>query len=665
MSEAVPIRTLLVANRGEIACRVIRTAREMGIRTVAVHSDPDAGALHVRAGDVAVALGGSTSGESYLDQAKILAAAERAGADAIHPGYGFLAENAAFAEACAAAGIVFVGPSPEAIRTMGLKDLAKARAREAGVPVLEDAEIAGDDRDEWLAAAEPVGYPLLVKATAGGGGRGMRLVTEAGELADAVEGARREAGGAFGNADVFLERYLQVPRHIEIQVFGDSHGNVVHLLERECSIQRRHQKVIEECPSPAVDPELRERMGETAVALARSLGYVGAGTVEYLLDDSGDFFFLEMNTRLQVEHPVTEEVTGLDLVRLQLLVAQGEPLPFEQADVVASGHAIEARLYAESPAGGFSPTFGTMWRYEHASVPRIRYEDGIDSGSEVTTFYDPLLAKVVAHAPGRVEAAGRLALALRGMRLHGPCTNRDFLAAVLDGADFLAGETRTDFVDAHPELVEPGSRTPLLFHLAAAVAVSAHRRRATAPVAGHAPPGWRLLPGSPGRRATWREGDGESLELEYRLAASRLTLALEGETHEVVLGELGADGARVRHDGIERRCEVAVGPDGSVWVNDSETQSVWRQQPRLPETDEAVVSGNPVASIPGTVVAVHVAVGDRVESGQTLVVLEAMKMEHGSVAAAAGVVEAIHVEVGQYVEAHAKLVTLSQDGSGE
>ena len=590
MSEVARIRTLLVANRGEIACRVIRTAREMGIRTVAVHSDPDAGALHVRAAEVAVALGGSTSAESYLDQAKILAAAQRTGADAIHPGYGFLAENAEFAEACAAAGIVFVGPSPDAIRTMGLKDLAKARAREAGVPVLEDAKIAGPDSAAWLAAAEPVGYPLLVKATAGGGGRGMRLVTKADELAEAVEGARREAGGAFGNAGVFLERYLPAPRHIEIQVFGDSHGNVVHLLERECSIQRRHQKVIEECPSSAVDPELRGRMGETAVALTRSLGYVGAGTVEYLLDDSGEFYFLEMNTRLQVEHPVTEEVTGLDLVRLQLLVAMGEALPFGQDEVVLRGHAIEARLYAEDPASGFSPTFGTMWRYEHAAVPGIRYEDGIESGSEVTTFYDPLLAKVVAHAASRSEAAGRLALALRGLRLHGPGTNRDFLAAVLDYPGFLAGETRTGFVDAHPELLDPEPRTPALVHLAAAVAVSAQRRRAAAPVAGHAPPGWRLLPGSPGQRATWQRGD-ESFELEYRLAPTALTVSLDGQVHELALAELGPEGVRVRHNEVERSCDVAVAPDGFVWVNDAETQSVWRPQPRLPEGDPAEPPG--------------------------------------------------------------------------
>jgi len=374
------IRTLLVANRGEIARRVIRTARAMGIGTVAIYSEPDAGSPHVTDADRAVPLRGATAAETYLDVTKVLDAAQRARADAVHPGYGFLSENAEFAEACAVAGLLFVGPDPRTMREMGLKDRAKAIARAAGVPVLPDAAVPGDDPAAWLAAAQGVGYPLLVKATAGGGGKGMRRVSGAADLVDAVEGARREAASSFGNATVFLERYLTTPRHIEIQVFGDQHGSALHLLERECSVQRRHQKVLEEAPSPAVDEAVRASMGQTAVALVRELGYVGAGTVEYLLDDSGpdpEFFFLEMNTRLQVEHPVTEQVLGLDLVRLQLEVAMGLPLQLRQDDVVPRGHAIEVRLYAEDTARDFLPTPGALLGYDHVDLPGLRYEDGV------------------------------------------------------------------------------------------------------------------------------------------------------------------------------------------------------------------------------------------------------------------------------------------------
>ncbi|MFL6078156.1 MAG: biotin carboxylase N-terminal domain-containing protein, partial [Mycobacteriales bacterium] len=362
------MHTLLVANRGEIARRVIRAARGLGLRTVAVYTPPDAAAPHVADADLAVPL---AEPGGYLDRAALLAAAAAAGADAVHPGYGFLAENADFAAACLDAGLVWVGPAPEVIRRMGLKDEAKAVAREAGVPVLADGGPAEGD------------YPVLVKAVAGGGGKGMRLVNSPAEMLAAVAAARREAASAFGDDRVFWERYLPEARHVEVQVFGDSHGNIVHLLERECSIQRRHQKIVEECPSPAVDTALRSRMGDTAVALAKSLGYTGAGTIEFLLDTDGSFWFLEMNTRLQVEHPVTEEVTGLDLVALQLRVAAGEPLPFGQADVAARGHAIEVRLYAEDPARDWAPTFGPLWTYAHRDLPGLRYEDG--AGPEVST----------------------------------------------------------------------------------------------------------------------------------------------------------------------------------------------------------------------------------------------------------------------------------------
>ncbi|WP_232662357.1 ATP-binding protein [Pseudonocardia sp. TRM90224] len=640
-------RTLLVANRGEIACRVFRTASAMGIRTVAVYSDPDAGSPHVRAADRAVALGGSTAAQTYLDAEKILDAARRTGADAIHPGYGFLSENAAFAQACADAGIVFVGPSPESIRDMGRKDRAKDIARAAGVPVLPDTHLTD--------GAHGIPYPLLVKAVAGGGGRGMRLVEREEDLADAVAAARREAGSSFGDEAVFVERYLASARHVEVQVFGDSHGGAVHLGERECSVQRRHQKVLEESPSPAVSPQLRAAMGETSVALVRKLGYVGAGTIEYLLDDTTDeFFFLEMNTRLQVEHPVTEEVTGLDLVRLQLRVAAGERLDMETIE--PRGHAIEVRLYAEDPAREYLPTPGPLFAYDHPDRPGVRYDDGVVAPGEIPVFYDPMLAKVIAHAPTRVEAAAALAGALEATRLHGTVTNRDLLVAVLRDPDFLAGETHTDFLDRHPALLDPPPATPRAVHLAAAVAVTAARRRATDVV----PPGFRLLPGSPLSTARW-----SGHEVAYRLSAwageATLDLDIDGVHHDLVLHDLGPDGVRVGYESVEYPCAVTVHPDGSVWVNDPAAQSGWLPEPRLPDPELSTDAAGPVAEVPGTVVAVHVQPGDTVTAGQKLVVLEAMKMEHPTVAAADATVEAVHVEVGQYVDAHTVLVTLAAE----
>jgi propionyl-CoA carboxylase alpha chain len=658
------IRSLLVANRGEIARRVFRTAGALGIRTVAVFSDPDADAPHVRDADVAVPLGGSTSTETYLDLEKVLDAARRSGADAIHPGYGFLSENAEFAKACSEAGVLFVGPAPDSITEMGLKDRAKEIARKAGVPVLPDAVIEGDDETSWREAGDQVGYPLLVKATAGGGGKGMRRVDGPADLVEAIRGARREAGSSFGNTTVFCERYLAVARHVEIQVFGDAHGNAIHLGERECSVQRRHQKVLEEAPSPAVDAELRERMGATAVSLVRELGYLGAGTVEYLLDDStGQFYFLEMNTRLQVEHPVTEEVTGLDLVRLQLDVAQGKPLGFTQQDVHQRGHALEVRLYAEDTTRGFLPTPGPLYRYSHPDLPGIRFEDGVAAPGEVSPYYDPMLAKVVAHGDTRIEAAARLAAALDATQVHGTITNRESLAALLREPDFLAGKTHTDFLDRHLDLLRPRHTTPDVVHLAAAVAVGVARRRAAAPVAVHVEPGFRLIPGRPLTSTTWTAADGHEIAIGYSLGAASgdtaLTLEVDGERHELGLRGLGTAQVRVGFAGLEHHCTVVEYVDGSVWVNSPGTQTSWRQEPRLPDPDAVAAEGGPVAQMSGTVVHVGVEPGDVVETGQTLVVLEAMKMEHPALAAGPGVVDAVLVEVGQYVEAKTTLVTVT------
>src|SRR3954467_14796419 len=468
----MPITKLLVANRGEIARRVFRTARAMGIATVAVHSDADADAPFVRDADEAVRLPGNTPAETYLQAELVVDAARRSGADAIHPGYGFLSENAEFARVVESAGLVWVGPPADAIETMGSKLGAKELMQKAGVPTLPWAEDPAD--------ADQVGYPLLVKASAGGGGRGMRIVRDPSELENAVEAARREAGSAFGDDTVFLERYLEAPRHIEIQVFADTHGNAVSLFERECSIQRRHQKIVEESPSPAVDEDLRRRMGDAAVAAARAVGYVGAGTVEFVLDDKKQFSFLEMNTRLQVEHPVTELVTGLDLVRLQLLVADGQPLPPAALAPSLRGHAIEVRLYAEDAEHGFLPVTGTLRQFDLGCS--VRVDSGFAAGDVISTFYDPMLAKVIAHAPSRSEAAGRLAAALTGARISGVTTNRDLLVRIMQDEEFLAGDTDTGYLERNdpvvlgaPLLDEAGAR---VHAVAAAVAVQSENRRA-------------------------------------------------------------------------------------------------------------------------------------------------------------------------------------------
>ncbi|MBI3225439.1 MAG: ATP-grasp domain-containing protein [Mycolicibacterium cosmeticum] len=666
-----PITTLLIANRGEIARRVIRTARAMGIRTVAIYSDPDAGSPHVSDADLAVPIGGASTAESYLVWQKILAAAQRVGADAIHPGYGFLSENAEFAEACASAGIRFVGPSPHSMREMGLKDRAKEWARKAGVPVLPDATITGDNPEEWADAAREVGFPLLVKAVAGGGGKGMHLVESQDKLNDAVASSRREGASLFGNSTVFLERYLQLSRHIEIQVFGDDHGNAIHLGERECSIQRRHQKVLEESPSPVITPEVRERMGATAVSLVTELGYVGAGTVEYLYDDeTGGFYFLEMNTRLQVEHPITEEVTGLDLVALQLRVARGEPLALTQKDIRFSGHAIEVRLYAEDPSQDYLPTPGPLYFYEHPVCAGIRYEDGVSAPTQISSFYDPMIAKVISFADNRMDAAAALACALDATKVHGVRTNRSFLAALLRDPDYLVGQTRTDFLEHHPDLLDPPSATPGAVHLAAAVAVSAARRGADHPLRNVAGPGFRPMPAHPLASAVWRrEGDEQALSIGYRLGAwsgdTDLLIVVEGQEHRCTLRHLRGEGVTVGYAGVDYPCTVRTYPDGSVWVNDVTSQSAWRPEPRLPGPDSAAGPSalGPVNDIPGTVVSVNVAAGDTVTAGQKLVIVEAMKMEHPATAAVDGKVEAVHVSVGQYVDAHTVLVTLAaEDG---
>ena len=644
-----PITRLLVANRGEIAVRVMRTARAMGMGTVAVFSDPDADAPHVRAADEAVHLPGAAPAATYLRGDLIIDAARRTGATAVHPGYGFLSENAGFARDCEAAGLIFVGPPSSAIEAMGSKLAAKELMARAGVPVLGSETLDGGGSEELLAAADRIGYPVLVKAAFGGGGRGMRVVREPGQLEDAVGGARREAASAFGDGTVFLERWVESPRHVEVQILGDAHGDAVHLFERECSIQRRHQKIVEESPSVAVDSALRERIGAAAVTAARAIGYVGAGTVEFLLAADGGFHFLEVNTRLQVEHPVTEMVTGLDLVRLQLLVAQGAPLPDEVRTARISGHAIEVRLYAEDATAGFLPASGTLHRFRIPELDGVRVDSGVDDGSVVGIHYDPMLAKVIAWAPTRLEAAQRLASALGAAELHGVTTNRDLLVRILREPDFLAGRTDTAYLERHDPAVlgaPPLDPLTLRLHAVAAALAAQASRRVAAPVLPTLPSGWRNNP------SALQEIDYDCGERRIRVgyATDPFTVTVDGEpltgarAHTITPGDVDLE-----LDGVRRRVRVHVA-GGAVHVDSALGASVLHEVERLPEPESAAPTGSLRAPMPGGVVRVLVEAGERVEAGQPLVILEAMKMEHTVHAPHAGVVAEICVHVGRQVE---------------
>ena len=628
----------------------------MGIATVAVYSDPDRTAPFVSEADEGVALGGAAPAESYLRGEAIIEAARRVGADAVHPGYGFLAENADFARAVIAAGLVWVGPSPEAIETMGSKLASKRLMDEAGVPTLASIDLTGLSDEETSAAASQLGYPVLVKASAGGGGKGMQVVSDADALTEAVAAARRQAGAAFGDETVFLEQYLEAPRHIEIQVFGDTHGTTVSLFERECSIQRRHQKIIEEAPSTALDEATRTRMGEAAVSAARAVDYVGAGTVEFLYQ-GGRFHFLEMNTRLQVEHPVTEMITGLDLVRLQLLVAMGEHLPEEATEPLRNGHAIEARLYAEDVEADFLPVSGRLDRVGFPAYDGLRVDSGVESGSEVSVHYDPMLAKVVAWGPTRPEAASLLARALERAKIHGLVTNRDLLVGVLRHPEFVAGTIDTAFLTRHdpaalgrPPVDAAGERMAAV----AAALTSQADNRLTAGVLATIPSGWRNVPSQP-QLASYSGRHGV-FEVGYRFHRDG-TLEVTGfESARLI--DISPDPVGLELDGVLGWYDVAAtgdvayvdGPNGPVRLT---------RLARFPSTETAEDPGSLHAPMPGKVIRVAVAEGDQVGEGQELVVMEAMKMEHTLRSPRAGVVGTLHVKAGDQVAADDVLVVVT------
>jgi acetyl-CoA/propionyl-CoA carboxylase biotin carboxyl carrier protein len=675
---------VLIANRGEIAVRVMRTLRRLGVEGVAVYSDADADAVHVRAADRAVRLGPAPAAESYLSIPRVIDAARATGCEAVHPGYGFLSERPAFARACAEAGLTFVGPSAEAMALLGDKVAAKGVAEAAGVPVvpglsagaggapLTDEEIVawaagegiGASAGEHDGAGLPGGrLPLLLKAAAGGGGKGMRVVHSLDELPAAIGAARREAAAAFGDDRLLVERYLERSRHIEVQVIADQHGNVVHLGERECSLQRRHQKVIEEAPSPVVSAELRARMGEAACALARAAGYVGAGTVELIAerDDPSSFYFLEVNARLQVEHPVTEAVTGLDLVELQLRVAAGEPLPFGQDDVRLSGHAIEARVYAEDPANGFLPSTGRVvaWREPVGvgavgaavgALPAVRLDAGVEEGSEVTAHYDPLLAKVIASGADRAQALARLDRALAEMRVVGPTTNAAWLRALLARPEVRAGELDTTLIE------RLGVAAPAPDESLAALAVVALFGEPASDDPWDALDGWRL--GGPAARASARMRlDGPAGEIEAEALPDGRGGWLLGAARSLrarrLPGGFGIEG----EGGVARTVEVY--PDGpAVWLVDDGAPTRWA--PAVDRHGPRTAGGSLDAPMPGTVIDVRVEPGATVAEGDTLVLLESMKMELAIQAPADGVVLEVFVVAGDRVAQSAPLVAVAE-----
>ena len=645
MSRSVMFRTVLIANRGEIACRVIRTLREQGITSVAVYSDADADARHVREADIAVRLGPPPAHQSYLDIARVLDAARQTGAEAIHPGYGFLSENAAFARACTEAGIVFIGPPAGAIEVMGDKISAKRTVSAAGVPVVPGRNEPGMTDEDLLAAADEVGYPVLVKPSAGGGGKGMHLVDESAALPAALVSARREAAASFGDDTLFLERFVQRPRHIEVQVLADDHGGVVHLGERECSLQRRHQKIIEEAPSPLLDTATRDRIGAAACETARACGYTGAGTVEFIVsaDAPDEFFFMEMNTRLQVEHPVTELVTGVDLVAAQLQVAAGQVLGFGQEDVTMTGHAIEARVYAEDPAREFLPTGGAVLLLREASGPGIRVDSGLAEGVHVGSTYDPMLAKVIAHGPDRATALARLDAALGRTAVLGVGTNLSFLRALLSNTDVQAGRLDTGLVERELEQLVQREASPDVLRCFALHA-RLHQRSADVWTA---PTGWRA---------------GEPAPLRWKTTLGEVAVCGDQITVD--------DGAAVTATVLQRGAELSLTVDGrtTTWLCAPDGANLWvgRGGAAWLVTELSTLRTRAVAAgeaelrspMPGTVIAVHVEQGAQVEAGQALVVVEAMKMEHTIRAPHAGTVSELAVRAGQSVAVDAHLATV-------
>ncbi len=646
-----PIDTLLVANRGEIACRVMRTAKAMGIQTVAVHSAIDANARHVREADLAVNLGGAKPADSYLRIDALIAAAKASGAQAIHPGYGFLSENAGFARAIEAAGLIFLGPPASAIDAMGSKSAAKALMEAANVPLVPGYHGEAQDVETFRAASNAIGYPVLLKAAAGGGGKGMKVVEVESELAEALASAQREAQSSFGDSRMLVEKYVLKPRHVEIQVFADQHGNCLYLNERDCSIQRRHQKVVEEAPAPGLSAELRRAMGEAAVKAAQAIGYVGAGTVEFLLDERGDFFFMEMNTRLQVEHPVTELITGLDLVAWQIRVARGEALPITQEQVPLIGHAIEVRLYAEDPDNDFLPATGTLALYREANAgPGRRVDSGVSEGDEVSPFYDPMLGKLIAWGENREEARLRLLAMLKETCVGGVRTNLAFLTRVLAHPAFANAELDTGFIPRHEaQLLPPVTELPAEFWQLAAEAFVQSEAPLQRHDDYHSP--WACNNGL-------RLGLPAETDLHLNCQSERQVIRLRHVSASTV--QLQGEVLQVERDGL-RQQHLAIRRGDSLYLHYAgELRSIQRVDPIAEVEASHQHHGGLTAPMNGSIVRVLVETGQQVEAGTALVVLEAMKMEHSIRAPHAGTVKALYCSEGEMVSEGAVLVELDE-----
>jgi 3-methylcrotonyl-CoA carboxylase alpha subunit len=667
-------RRILIANRGEIACRVAKTARRMGIAVAAVYSEADASARHVAFADEAFCIGPAAACESYLRADAIIEVARRCGAEAIHPGYGFLSENEAFAEACAKAGIVFIGPPPQAIAAMGDKARAKALMAKAKVPVVPGYHGERQDAAHLAGEARKIGFPVLIKASAGGGGKGMRIVRAGAELESALEGAKREAHSGFGDDRVLLEKYLERPRHIEVQVFGDTHGNLVYLFERDCSVQRRHQKVLEEAPAPGISEKRRVEIGSAAVAAAKAVGYVGAGTVEFIVAADGEFFFMEMNTRLQVEHPVTEMVTGLDLVEWQLQVAAGEPLPARQEQLALRGHAIEARIYAESPDKGFLPSTGVL---RHLRAPAaaefepgaraVRVDSGVREGDAITPYYDPMIAKLICWGESRDLALGRLSVALAAFEVVGPATNIEFLGRVVRSRAFASGDLDTGLIERERSALFPEKRTPSDQVVAAAAcaelfaeedAASAHARASGDPYSPwHRVDGWRLNQGSHHRFVF---GNGETkceAEVEFRPQGYGLRIA--GREYALRAERIGDGRMRLQLDGRTYTAR-AVRDDEDWHVFSGGACFRLRVEDELHGLDIEAGGASLAAPMPGKVIRVLAQAGATVAKGDALVILEAMKMEHTITAPRDGVVAEVFFGAGEQVNEGAELLKLEE-----
>ena len=659
------INTILIANRGEIASRIIRTCKKMGIRSVAIYSDADRGTPYTREADQAVHIGGNEFATSYLGQDKIIATAKKVGADAIHPGFGFLSENAGFAQKVQEAGLIFIGPRPEAIDAMGSKSKAKDIMRKHEVPVIPGYQ--GDDQSVERLSAEAlkIGFPVLLKAAAGGGGKGMRIVEAEKDLKASIEGAKREGLSSFGNDELIIEKYFPTSRHIEFQIFGDQHGNAIHILERECSIQRRYQKIIEESPSPALTDDLRNEMGEAAVRAAKSLNYDNAGTVEFILSDKNEFFFLEVNTRLQVEHPVTEEITGLDLVQMQIEVAEGRPLSVTQEDIKGNGYAIECRLYAEDADNNFMPATGKILKWQVPEIDGLRIESGVESGSVISTHYDPMIAKLITHGRDRAEAQRKMSAALANLNCLGLTTNQDFLKAILCNADFQAGNYDTHFLQKQFNYTKEQSVEAIEMAAIAASTFDRSERESKRTILQNIPSGWRNNFYQP-QQETFLNGEEEVL-VKYNEANFSIVIASDegakqspSDDYQVFVQEISEDEIFLELNGIQERLTV-VRSENDYFIQHGRNGTVnLTRKERFPIKEAEKVKGGYISPMPGKVIKVLVAPGQEVKSGDGLLVLLSMKMENTICADDDGTVEEIYVNAEEDLEAGKLLLKMKE-----